>query len=344
MNSTRRTLLQATALGAIAALTTASARARSGSSATNSERNPAVRYRRVRVGDLNVFYREAGPERAPVVLLLHGFPSSSFMFRELIPLLATRFRVIAPDYPGFGQSDFPSASRFEYTFANLTRVVDAFLGVLAIDRFSLYVQDYGAPIGFRLALLRPERVAALLVQNGNAYEEGLSDAWDPLKAYWRAPSSDNRERLRGWLNAEGVKLQYLAGVPPELAATFSPDTWTLDWSLLQRPGNIDVQLDLFADYRTNVELYPHFQSYFRSSRPPTLVVWGKHDPFFTLAGAHAYRRDLPQAEVELFETGHFALESHAVPIAKRIQRFLSATRAHEVAGRPARVPGPARRR
>lgn len=281
-----------------------------------------VEHRSIEVNGVRVFYREAGPRHAPTVLLLHGFPSSSFMFRDLIPELADRYHVVAPDYPGFGQSAFPRPTEFAYTFENYARVMDAFVNALGIDRFVLYIQDYGAPIGLRLALLKPERLAGLIVQNGNAYEEGLSDAWDPLKAYWREPTAAHREKLRGWLNADGVRLQYVAGVPPELLPRFSPDTWTLDWSLLDRPGNIDVQLDLFGDYRTNVELYPRFQAMLREHRPPTLVVWGEYDPFFTKAGALAYKRDVPDAEVHILPAGHFALETHGDVITQRIRGFL----------------------
>jgi pimeloyl-ACP methyl ester carboxylesterase len=282
----------------------------------------SVQHRTIDVNGVGVFYREAGPRQAPTVLLLHGFPSSSFMYRELIPALADRYHVIAPDYPGFGQSAFPRPGEFAYTFENYARFMDAFVRALGIDRFVLYIQDYGAPIGLRLALLKPERLTGLIVQNGNAYEEGLSDAWDPLKQFWREPTAANREKLRGWLNADGVRFQYVAGVPNELLPRFSPDTWTLDWSLLSRPGNIDVQLDLFGDYRTNVELYGRFQAMLRQRRPPTLVVWGEHDPFFTKAGALAYKRDVPDAEVHLLPTGHFALETHGEEIAARIRVFL----------------------
>jgi pimeloyl-ACP methyl ester carboxylesterase len=281
-----------------------------------------VLHRTIEVRGLNIFYREAGPANAPVVVLLHGFPSSSFMFRNLIPELANDFHVIAPDYPGFGQSSFRDHKDFSYTFANLTNVIDEFLSALKIDRYALYIQDYGSPVGLRLALLHPERVTALIVQNGNAYEEGLSSAWDPLKAYWQNPTPARREAVRGWLNAAGVRYQYLAGIPKEQQTAFSPDTWTLDWALLNRPGNIDAQLDLFYDYRTNVELYPRFQKFLRNHRPPTLVVWGKFDPFFTVAGAEAFKRDVSTAEVRYFETGHFALETHASEIGRLIREFL----------------------
>jgi pimeloyl-ACP methyl ester carboxylesterase len=315
----RRRLFQLSAAAAFAA--------RGGRAALASGMSPTttVRHRKLVLGRLEIFYREAGPPTAPAVLLLHGFPSSSFMFRELLPMLAERYRVIAPDYPGFGQSSFPKRENFRYTFAELTSVVAAFTRAMGLDRYALYVQDYGAPIGLRLALLHPERITALVVQNGNAYAEGLSAAWDPLKAYWQAPTRKRRGELRGWLTEDGVRLQYTAGVPQALLERFSPDPWTLDWARLSRPGNVEMQLDLFADYHTNVALYPEFQRFFRTRRPPTLVAWGKHDPFFTLAGAHAFRRDLPDAELELYETGHFALETHAPQIGARTREFLART-------------------
>lgn len=282
----------------------------------------ATRYATVRVDGIDVFYREAGDPAAPTLLLLHGFPASSFMFRELIPRLAGRYHVVAPDYPGFGLSGFPERGAFAYTFENLARHLDAFTRVLGLERYALYIQDYGAPIGLRLALAHPERVTALVVQNGNAYAEGLSDAWAPLRALWRDPSAVHRESVRGWLTAEGMRQQYLAGVPEALHARFSPDTWTLDWLRLGRPGNLDAQLDLFYDYRTNVDLYPRFQAFFRERRPPTLVVWGRFDPFFTAAGAEAYRRDIPDAELHFLDAGHFALETHAAEIAAMMLSFL----------------------
>jgi pimeloyl-ACP methyl ester carboxylesterase len=314
----RRSLFQLSAAAALAASGERSAFASGLSAAT------AVRHRKVALGRLEIFYREAGPPAAPAVLLLHGFPSSSFMFRELMPILAERYRVVAPDYPGFGHSSFPKRESFRYTFAELTAVVAAFTEATNLKRYALYVQDYGAPIGFRLALMHPERVTALVVQNGNAYAEGLSAAWDPLKAYWQTPTRKRRNELRGWLTEDGVRLQYTAGVPDHLIERFSPDAWSLDWARLRRPGNVEMQLDLFADYRTNVALYPAFQEFFRARRPATLIAWGKHDPFFTLAGAHAFRRDLPEAEIELYETGHFALETHAREIGARVRDFLGA--------------------
>lgn len=283
-----------------------------------------LRYARADVDGAGIFYREAGPRDAPVVLLLHGFPSSSHMFRNLIPALADRYHVIAPDYPGFGQSDFPPTSRFDYSFAGYARLLERFTRQLGIQRYALYVQDYGAPIGYRLALLAPERVSALIIQNGNAYEAGLSQAWDPLKAYWRHPTATNREVLRGWLVESGIREQYVGGLPPHLAERISPDTWTLDWALLARPGNVEMQLGLFADYAGNVALYPRIQEYFREYQPPALIAWGRHDPFFTVAGATAYLRDLKNAELHLLDAGHFALETHGDEIAALIRDFLGA--------------------
>ena len=297
--------------------------ATTGVTARADESAPSVAHRTASVDGLSIFYREAGPPDAPAVLLLHGFPSSSFMYRNLIPSLARRYRVIAPDYPGFGQSEFPPTSRYSYTFEQLARTMDRFTEVVGVRRYALYIQDYGAPIGLRMALAHPQRVTALIVQNGNAYAEGLSSGWDPLRAYWQAPTARNREGLRGWLTAEGIRQQYVAGVPERLIERFSPDTWTLDWSLLQRPGNIDVQLDLFGDYQHNVALYPRFQQMFRERQFPTLIVWGRHDVFFTIAGAEAYRRDLPKAELHLLDAGHFALETHAADIAAAMLGFLA---------------------
>ncbi|HEX2249166.1 MAG TPA: alpha/beta hydrolase [Gemmatimonadales bacterium] len=282
-----------------------------------------VRHHRVEVDGIHVFFREAGPSDAPALLLLHGFPSSSHMFRALIPALAKHYRVVAPDYPGFGQSDFPDPKVFSYSFGAIARLMERFTETIGLRRFAIYIQDYGAPVGLRLALANPGRITDLIVQNGNAYEEGLSPAWDPLKQYWQHPTPVNREQLRGWLDAEGVRQQYVAGVPARLLPLFSPDTWTLDWALLSRPGNIDAQLDLFYDYRTNLSLYPEFHDFFRRYKPPTLIVWGRHDPFFTVQGAEAYRRDLPDAELHYLDTGHFALETHGDRIAALIREFMA---------------------
>jgi len=279
-----------------------------------------VHYNTARIGDLDIFYRDAGPKDAPVLLLLHGFPTSSNMFRQLIPRLASSFRLIAPDYPGFGQSSTPDRQDFAYTFANMADLVDQLLDQLKIRKYALYVMDYGAPIGYRLALLHPERVSALVIQNGNAYEEGLSKFWDPIKQYWRDPTQENRRALTFLVTPEATKWQYQNGVAdPSL---LDPTTWTLDQALLDRPGNGEIQLDLILDYGTNVPLYPEFQAFFRQYQPPTLVMWGKNDLIFPPEGAHPYKRDLPQAEIHLLDTGHFALETHGEEIGDRIEAFL----------------------
>jgi len=278
-------------------------------------------YRTAVVGELKVFYREAGDAKAPTVLLLHGFPTSSHMYRELIPTLAERYHVVAPDLPGFGYSDSPERGEFKYTFDRLAEVIDRFAEVLELSRYAIYVFDYGAPVGFRLALRHPERITAVISQNGNAYLEGLSEGWNPIQAYWKDPSAKNRAALRAFLKPEATEWQYTHGVPtPE---RLSPDAWTLDSALLARPGNDEIQLDLFGDYQSNVALYPKFQEYIRTRRPPLLAVWGKNDPFFLPAGAEAYRRDNPDAEIHLLDAGHFALESHGREIAKIILDFLS---------------------
>ena len=270
-----------------------------------------------------IFYREAGPKDAPVLLLLHGFPSSSHMFRNLIPALADSYRVIAPDLPGFGFSDAPDPAKFNYTFENLTDVIDHFTETVGLERYAVYVFDYGAPVGLRLALRHPERITALISQNGNAYVEGLSEGWNPIQHYWQTPTSENRSALRNLLTPETTQWQYTHGVTdPALVA---PESYTLDSVLLARPGNDEIQLDLFLDYASNVELYPVFQKYFREHRPPMLAVWGKNDPFFLPSGAEAYKRDLPDAEIRFFDTGHFALETHHAEIAALVRDFLART-------------------
>jgi pimeloyl-ACP methyl ester carboxylesterase len=278
-------------------------------------------YRTIDVDGLDVFYREAGPFEGPNLLLLHGFPSSSHMFRDLIPRLMDRFRVIAPDLPGFGRTSMPPRDNFKYTFDNIAWVIGRFTEVVGFDRFALYVFDYGAPTGFRMAMQHPERVSAIISQNGNAYEEGLSDDWNPIRAYWQAPSKANRDALRAFLTPEAALWQYTHGVPD--ASAVSPDGYSLDNFYLARPGADEVQLDLFLDYASNVALYPAFQDYFRKHRPRFLAVWGKHDPFFLPRGAEAFQRDIPEADVRFFETGHFALETHAKAIAAAIREFLS---------------------
>ena len=279
---------------------------------------------RVEADGVQVFYRAAGDPSAPVVLLLHGFPTSSFMFRELIPRLATDYRVIAPDLPGFGFTDVPIGRQYKYSFASLAATMEAFTQALRLERYALYVFDYGAPTGFRMAMAHPERVTAIVSQNGNAYEEGLGDAWGPIRKYWAAPTQQNRNAVRdNVLTLEGTRWQYTHGVTsPE---SVPPETYTLDVALMNRPGNKEIQLDLFLDYASNVKLYPQFQEYFRKAKPPLLAIWGKNDPFFIPAGAEAFRRDLPNAQVRFLDTGHFAIETHVVPIAEAMKELLAAS-------------------
>ena len=279
-----------------------------------------VHYRSAKIDGVNMFYREAGPADGPVVLLLHGFPTSSHMFRNLIPLLADRYHVIAPDYPGFGQSDAPDHTKFAYTFAHYADMVDTLMNQLGAKKYAMYVMDYGAPVGYRLALKHPERVTGLIVQNGNAYEEGLREFWDPIKAYWADDSKEKREALSNLVILETTKFQYTDGVKD--LTRISPDNWVHDQALLDRPGNKDIQLDLFHDYGTNVPLYPQFQAFFRERKPPTLIVWGKNDKIFPEDGAHPYLRDLPDAEMHLLDTGHFALEDKLDEMAPLIHDFL----------------------
>jgi pimeloyl-ACP methyl ester carboxylesterase len=283
---------------------------------------PAVSVKRIEADGVGVFYREAGPATAPVVLLLHGFPSSSHMYRRLMPRLADTYRVIAPDLPGFGFTDVPDARGYKYSFDALAQTMAAFVDKLGLKRYAVYVFDYGAPVGLRLAVKFPERVSALISQNGNAYEEGLGDAWDPIRKYWAEPTPAHRKTVHdAILNFEGTRFQYLHGVSsPD---SVPPESYTLDAALLERPGQKDIQLDLFLDYRSNLKLYPVFQQFFREKQPPTLAIWGKNDPFFIPPGAEAYRRDNPGAVVRMLDTGHFALETHVDEIAAAMRDFLA---------------------
>ncbi|NYF78719.1 alpha/beta fold hydrolase [Granulicella arctica] len=285
---------------------------------------PQTSVNRIDADGVSVFYREAGPQDGPVVLLLHGFPTSSFQYRELIPRLADRYRVIAPDLPGFGFTEVPEQRGYVYSFDSLATTMGKFTETLKLKQYALYVFDYGAPTGFRLAMAHPERVTAIVSQNGNAYEEGLGDAWAPIRRYWSSPTTENREAIRPALTPEGLRREYGTGIAdPEKIA---PEGYTLDAALMARPGNQDIQLDLFLDYANNVKLYPAFQEYFRKAKPPLLAIWGKHDPYFIPAGAEAFRRDNPNAVVQLIDTGHFALETHVNVIAEEMRKFLAANR------------------
>lgn len=279
-----------------------------------------VSYQHVRVDGVNVFYREAGDPTAPKVLLLHGFPTSSFMYRNLIPMLADRYHVIAPDMPGFGLTEVPEDVGYVYSFDRLAITMERFTEVIGLDRYAMQVFDYGAPVGWRMATARPQRITALITQNGNAYEEGLADGWIPIQRYWNDPSPANREAVRQFVTPEAIKWQYTYGVKD--LSRVAPDTYLLDAALTARSGNVEIQLDLFLDYANNVAQYPRFQAYFREYRPPILAVWGKNDPFFLNAGAEAFKRDVPNAQVQFFDTGHFALETHIHEIGPVIRAFL----------------------
>jgi len=279
-----------------------------------------INYKYSNVEGHKIFYREAGFATAPTILLLHGFPTSSHMFRNLIPQLSENYHVVAPDLPGFGFTESPDRKKFRYTFENLAKVIDGFTQSIGLARYAIYVFDYGAPVGLRLALIHPERVTAVISQNGNAYEEGLSQGWNPIQKYWKEPTPENRAALREFLKPETTKFQYVHGVQDETAV--APESYTLDSALLARPGNDEIQLDLFLDYASNVALYPKFQEYFRAKQPALLAVWGKNDPFFLPPGAEAFKRDIPGAEVRFYDAGHFALETHHQEIAGAIRDFL----------------------
>ncbi|WP_144838192.1 alpha/beta fold hydrolase [Leclercia adecarboxylata] len=280
----------------------------------------AIHYRYQQAGDVNVFYREAGDPASPVLLLLHGFAGSSFMFRDLIPQLADRYHVIAPDLPAFGFTEAPARGEYAYTFAQLAETIGRFTEALHLNRYALLVHDYGAPVGWRLALAHPQRVTAIISQNGNAYEEGLGEAWAPIQQYWRDPTVENRNALSEFPTPAAIKWQYLEGVSDQ--SLISPDGYSLEGMQVLRPGNAEIQLDLLLDYASNVEMYPQFQDYFRQYQPPLLAVWGKNDPFFMPAGAEAWKRDLPDAEIRFYDTGHFALETHAKEIGTAVRDFL----------------------
>ncbi len=280
----------------------------------------AIHYRYQQAGNVNVFYREAGDPASPVLLLLHGFAGSSFMFRDLIPQLADRYHVIAPDLPAFGFTEAPARGEYAYTFAQLAETIGRFTEALHLNRYALLVHDYGAPVGWRLALAHPQRVTALISQNGNAYEEGLGEAWAPIQQYWRDPTVENRNALSEFPTPAAIKWQYLEGVADQ--SLISPDGYSLEGMQVLRPGNAEIQLDLLLDYASNVEMYPQFQHYFRQYQPPLLAVWGKNDPFFMPAGAEAWKRDLPDAEIRFYDTGHFALETHAKEIGTAVRDFL----------------------
>jgi len=280
-----------------------------------------IKNQTITVDGQTIFYREAGDkDNAPTILLLHGFPTSSHMFRNLIPALADKFHLVAPDYPGFGYSSMPAVDKFEYTFDHLAEIVDKFISKIGVDRYSLYVMDYGAPVGYRLAVKHPEKIESLIVQNGNAYEEGLGEFWEPLRSYWIEPNEKNKNALKKFLTVEATRWQYTNGVKNENA--ISPDNWIHDQLLLDRPGNNEIQLQLFYDYKSNPPMYPQWQQYFRKYQPPTLVVWGKNDIIFTKEGAIPYQRDLKNIQIHLLNTGHFALEEEGDLIADLISRFL----------------------
>jgi pimeloyl-ACP methyl ester carboxylesterase len=287
-----------------------------------SESESTVHYNTIRIGDIDLFYREAGAKDAPVLLLLHGFPTSSNMFRNLIPRLAGSFRIIAPDYPGYGFSSMPDRKSFAYTFENMTNLVEELTNKLGLNKYAMYVMDYGAPIGYRLAIRHPEKVSGLIVQNGNAYEEGLREFWDPIKKYWGEATADNRAALEYLTKPDATKWQYENGASDKTLV--DPTTYTLDQAGLDRPGNADIQLDMLYDYRTNVPLYPQFQEFFRKYQPPMLITWGKNDFIFPPEGATPYKRDLPKVETHILEAGHFALETHCEEIATRILKFFKA--------------------
>ena len=318
----KNTIKSAALMLTLTALSGIDANAQEKSSAAKSKTEiQATHFNTIKVDGLNIFYREAGPKDAPVVLLLHGYPTSSHMYRNLIPILSKKYHVIAPDLPGFGFSDAPDHTQFDYTFDNLAKTMQGFIDQLGLKRFAIYVFDYGAPTGFRLALANPEKITGIISQNGNAYEEGLSSEWNPIQKYWKEPTQANRDALNIFVSKEVTQFQYFHGVADK--SLIAPETYTLDQHFLDRPGNVEIQLDLVKDYRTNVALYPKFQEYFRTKKPMILAVWGDKDPYFLPAGAKAYKKDSPNAEVKFYDTGHFALETHVNEIGNDILKFLA---------------------
>lgn len=289
----------------------------------NLSQKHKVFHKTMDVEGLNIFYREAGNPADPAILLMHGYPNSSFLFRKLMPVLAAEnYYVIAPDFPGFGYSSYPTVEAFQYTFENYSNIISSFAEKKQLKKFALYLHDYGSVIGMRVALMHPEKITALIFQDSNAYEEGLGKEWDACKAYWDNPTKENREKIGDFLNEESARQQYLAGVPEDQIPLFSPDTWTLDWTLMNRPGHIESLFSLFEDYKTNREYFPKFQEFFRSAQPPTLVIWGKYDAFYSVAEATCYKRDIPDAEIHILEAGHKVLESHFEEIAPIVSDFL----------------------
>jgi pimeloyl-ACP methyl ester carboxylesterase len=321
--SSRRQDLRTRAIAAISLFALALLSSPASASPPTKRSDTAVRYHTTEIDGIDIFYREAGPKGAPTIVLLHGFPTSSNMFRNLIPILAQRYRVIAPDYPGFGHSEVPDRKQYRYTFDGFAQLVDALLIKLEAKRYALYVMDYGAPVGYRLALKHPESVTALVVQNGNAYSEGLKEFWDPIKAYWASGSAEHREALRDATTLKFTRSQYTDGV--KNISRLDPTAWTIDQALLDRAGNADIQLDLFYDYRTNLDLYPRVHAFFREHQPPTLIVWGANDQIFPADGARAYLKDLPKAELHLLDTGHFALEDKGDEISALMLDFFDRT-------------------
>lgn len=320
---TRRLFLAAAI--SLAALTTTAPAALAGNTVEIAETVTDVKYRSAEIQGVKVAYREAGDASRPTIVLLHGFPTSSHMFRELLPRLAARYHVIAPDYPGYGASDQPALEKFDYSFANFATVIDTLLQKKKIERYALYVMDYGAPVGYRLFAKHPERVTGFVIQNGNAYEEGLKEFWDPIKAFWKAPTKENGDKLRPFLEIEATKWQWTHGVPEDKVHLISPDNWIHDQALLDRPGNKDIQVKMFLSYATNVAEYAKWQALFRKHQPPALIVWGKNDHIFPEAGAHPYERDLKEVEKHILNTGHFALETHLEFISGKILKFLDRT-------------------